>query len=709
MRIGDASGEISRIASTPYDVPIGFDLETTGKNPLSDALVMIQFKPKGKRPVIIDARGENRGVLHAALLPLLKDSKRTFVGQNLLFELHWMLTYLGFNVDQLRAHFSDTMLRELVILGLGFSDARKRGLAVNMHDIAERYGFPVSKEERSWFIGLDQRPDEWDAPFPQAQLEYARQDVSVVHLIAEKQQELIDQYGLQEVVDLETRILPAVAGMQHYGLAVDREKWLGIIDGIDQHANDLAAELHKHVDIAVLEYRRQEWLGKAQPYQEWAEGRDRLVKDAKAQWDATHKKSEKGWGEHKKDVLALYERVNPKPGSPPALKDGVNLNSSDQMQVAFRSRGHDLVSVKEEVLTPLASSDPVIQLYLDYKDFNTARTKYGLSYLVEHAPDGVIYASIQQIGAETGRFAVREPNIQQVPARGAGAHLREAIVSRQGYVFIDFDFSNVELRGAADIAPDPVMLAAFASGEDLHAKTAEVMFDLLRNPDYVAAPNKKEWTDTHNAVVGGRELNGTTYRSVAKTINFGLLYGMGAGRLASTLRISVDSAKVLMSLYRETYKAAVAWLRKQGKRIEYPDKDGRVFAATLAGRRRWFQVPKLVLDKNTTADKARAALEDHKRQMAGIQRQLANHPIQGTSAEITKLAIALWQERYNCDDMRLVCAVHDELLVEVIDDPETIELARTRLAEVMREAFQHFLKTVDPGKIGGKTAYYWSH
>ena len=375
LRVGSASDELIRIASTPSVVPVGFDLETTGLNPRENQMVMIQFKPKGKKTLLIDARGEDRGVLHSALLPLITDANRTFVGQNLLFELHWLLTYFGFEVNDLRARFEDTMLRELVILGLGYEDAYKRGMAVNMHDIAERYGFPVHKAERSWFIDLDKRPDEWFAPFPQAQLEYGRQDVAVVHPIFAAQQKSIEEYGLQEVVDLEARVLPATAGMQHYGLAVNREKWLETIRGISDEADRLAELLHVEVDVPVLEYRRQHWIEKAQPYQEWAKQRDEHLDVLKYTWEQCGSQlmqdngdgteTYKGWGDYKKRGMQQWQEGYPKPVNPPALKDGVNLNSSDQMQVAFRSRGHAVNSVKEEFLTPLATSDPVIQLYLD--------------------------------------------------------------------------------------------------------------------------------------------------------------------------------------------------------------------------------------------------------------------------------------------------------------------------------------------------------
>lgn len=750
LRIGDASAELSRIASTPYGTPIGFDLETTGKNPRMDKLVMIQLKPKGRKTLIIDARDADKRELRTALLALLRDPRRTFTGQNLLFELHWMLSYLGMEVNDLRARFEDTMLRELVILGLGFGDARKRGLAVNMHDIGERYGIPVHKEERSWFIDLDKRvetlqaqtpydddedPDDreweaehtddfepveyrpWDEPFPQAQLEYARQDVSVVHLIAERQQALIDEYGLQEVVDLEARVLPATAGMQHYGLAVNREKWLEIIDGIDQAANDLARKLHAEIDIPVLEHRRQEWLAKSEPYLAWVKQRDEALDVLKYTWEHTGSQlvldgSYKGWGDYKKQGLQQWKEANPQPKSPQALKDGVNLDSPAQILTAMRSRGHAIDSVKEELLTPLAASDLVVQLYLDYKDYATARTKFGLAFLEEHAPLGVLYSFIQQVGTETGRYAFKEPNVQQIPARGAAEHIREAIIPRPGYVFVDADFTNVELMIAAYVTRDPVMLKAFADREDLHARTAEVMFGLRSNPEYLAALAEgitpKFWTDNHNAVVGGKQL-GKTYRSIAKTINFGLLYGMGAGKLSSQLRIDISVAKQLMSLYRQTYQVAVRWLRQQGQKIENPDQDGRVYASTLAGRRRWFTLPVLQLDKNTTATEAQEALDKHNRRKAEIQRQLGNHPIQGTSADTTKLTIADWQEKYNSPEMHLVCTIHDELLLEVKNNPATIELAKKRLGECMHRALTHFLKDMDIPVPQPIVADYWKH
>lgn len=711
LRIGDATSELARVVNTPYDTEVGLDFETTGKNPREHQMVMIQLKPKGRKVVLLDARDEDVGVLHTALLPLVTDARRTFTGQNLLFEMHWLLSHIGFEVDDLRARFSDTMLRELVILGLGFGDAKKRGMAVNMHDIAERYGFTVHKEERSWFFDLDKRP-EWYEPFPQAQLEYGRQDVSVVHLISGAQQKLIDEYGLQEVIDLEARVLPATAGMQHYGLFINREKWLEIIAGISSRANELATTLHAAIDIPVMETRRLAWAEKNDPYQKWAKAKEELIEIEDASWPKTPKgKRQKGWGEHKIAVVKKYEEDHPKPKAPPGLKDGVNLDSPAQIKIAMWSRGHLVDSVREEVVSPL-SSDPVVQTYLDYKDFSTARTKYGEKYLSEHAPDGVIFSSIQQVGTETGRYSFKEPNVQQVPSKGAGEHLREAVVPRPGYVFVDADFVNVELMITAYITRDPVMLKAFADQEDLHARTAEVMFGLRSKPEYLAALESgikpKPWTDSHNAVVNGKELN-ESYRSIAKTINFGLLYGMGAGRLASKLRIDVQVARELMRLYRETYKVAVAWLRKQGRRIEKPDKDGRVYASTLSGRRRWFEVPKLVLDKNTTAEEAKEALDKHNRKVAEIQRQLGNHPIQGTSADITKWAIGLWQDRYNSNDMRLVATIHDELLLEVRDDPLLIEEANNRLGEVMHEALTHFLKGMDARVPVGVVADHWQH
>lgn len=757
LRIGEASSELDRIARTPYGTAIGFDLETTGRNPREHKLVMVQLKPRNKRPLIIDARDEDKGRLRDTLLPFIRDSKRTFLGQNLLFELHWMLSYLGMEVNDLRARFEDTMLRELAILGMGFSDARKRGVAVNMHDIGERYGIPIHKEERSWFIDLDTRVEKrridaddreweaehaddlefydeipgamyeeyrpWDEPFPQAQLEYARQDVSVVHTIYDAQQKIIEEYKLQSVVDLEARVLPATAGMQHYGMAVDREKWLGIIGGISQRAEELAAQLHKEIDVPVLEHRKQQWLKKNEPYQEWVQAKGEALEVAKYIWDNTKTQlvqdysdgteTYKGWGDFKKSYMKKWQEENPKPVAPPALKDGVNLDSPAQILIAFRSRGHQINSAADEALAPLAEKDQVIQLYLDYKAHSTAKSKYGEKYLDEHAPGGVIYPSVQQLGTETGRFSFKEPNVQQIPSKGVGASLRTAIVPRPGYVFIDADFKNVELMITAWITRDTVMLQAFEEGADLHARTAEVMFGLRNNSEYLAALEAgitpKDWTEEHDAVVGGKTLAGTSYRSIAKTINFGLLYGMGAGRLAATLRIPVEAAKELMRLYRETYRVAVGWLRKQGDRVERPNKDGRVYASTLAGRRRWFDVPVLKLDKNTTAQEAQEALDKHKARIAEIRRQLGNHPIQGTSADITKLAIALWQERYNCPDARLVATVHDELLIEVRDEPGLIERANRHLGECMHEALTHFLVDM-PAKVPvGAVAKYWKH
>jgi DNA polymerase I len=256
------------------------------------------------------------------------------------------------------------------------------------------------------------------------------------------------------------------------------------------------------------------------------------------------------------------------------------------------------------------------------------------------------------------------------------------------------------------------MLKAFEDGVDLHARTAEVMFGLKKNSAYLKALESgvtpKEWTDETMAIVNGKVLS-ASYRSIAKTINFGLLYGMGATRLASKLRIDMNTARELLRLYKETYAVAINWLTEQGNRIERPQ-DGRVYAVTVGGRRRWFEVPEFKLPRNVSGEEAREAQDKHKRTIAGIRRQLGNHPIQGSSSDITKYAIALWQRRgYNCKDMRLVATVHDELLIEVLDEPEIVELSRRRLGEVMESALRKYLKHVTIRPVGGKTSHYWNH
>jgi DNA polymerase I len=542
--------------------------------------------------------------------------------------------------------------------------------------------------------------------------------------------------------------------MRHYGLSVNFAKWNSTMDKIKGNIERLSSELHELFDVPILEDRRIKFEAKMEPYRGWVAQRDTVVEMARKEWNGAdnmeevevpqtqlimlfgvdeedealtvevpgkpikikrQKKGKPGWGERKKEVLAAFEATNPKPPMPSALKDGVNLQSWQQILVGIRSFGYNIADVKEETLKPLAG-DWRVAKYLEFVGFSTIKKRYNDTFLSEYAPLGKFFAHWLQIGASTGRFACYAPNVQQVPDHGVGGELRQAIVPSFGFLFVDADLSNIELRIAAELSGDTVLLNAFAGGIDLHSYTAEFMFSLRDRDDYMRAIDSgvtpKAWTDSHDAVVGGRAIEGHTYRDIAKTINYMVLFGGGANKLSSMLRIPLQDAKLLMRAHRDTYKIVMAWIAEQGERLTNYEarKTGRAYAVTRSGRRRWFDVPTMGdLPKTVTPEQAKEAQQKWTGQMAAVRRQLANHPIQGLAADIAKLVMALWHENFNSDDMHLVAVVHDEFIVEARDNPEVLARAQLALDACMQQALHTYLTNVNVGETHPTIVDWWKH
>jgi DNA polymerase-1 len=241
--------------------------------------------------------------------------------------------------------------------------------------------------------------------------------------------------------------------------------------------------------------------------------------------------------------------------------------------------------------------------------------------------------------AITGRLASSEPNLQNIPVKNAeGRRIREAFVAPPGSVIVSADYSQIELRIMAHISGDEAMLRAFASGEDIHRATASEVFG-----------------------VAPEDVN-SEQRRYAKVINFGLIYGMSAFGLAQNLGIERGAA----SNYIERYFARFAGVKQYMDETRLSAK-AKGYVETVFGRRLW--LPEI----NSPNGPRRA----------GAERAAINAPMQGTAADLIKLAMVAVQDWIEADQLatRMVMQVHDELVLEV---PEAeLELVKARLPELM--------------------------
>ncbi len=329
-----------------------------------------------------------------------------------------------------------------------------------------------------------------------------------------------------------------------------------------------------------------------------------------------------------------------------------NINSTKQLGEALfvklglppKKKTKTGFSTNAEVLEALRGYHPIIELLLDYRQLSKLKSTYTDGLLKVIAPDGRIHSSFNQVETRTGRISSTEPNLQNIPVRSeAGRELRRFFIPADGFVLIDADYSQIELRILAHVADDSAMLGAFNSHEDIHTLTASQVFHM---PLGMVTP---------------------LMRSRAKAVNFGIVYGIGAFSLSQDIGVSVKEADSYIKGYLDTFSGVRGYMERVIK-----DAHEKGYVETLLGRRR--SLPEL-------------SSSNHNLRSFG-ERVARNTPIQGTAADIIKIAMIKVNDRLKKEGMRsrLILQVHDELIVEA--PTEEAERAGVILQEEMEGAMK---------------------
>jgi DNA polymerase-1 len=359
------------------------------------------------------------------------------------------------------------------------------------------------------------------------------------------------------------------------------------------------------------------------------------------------------------------------------MADGdFNINSTQQLSdVLFKKlqlpheglkrtkSGH--FSTAAGVLEGLKPADTsgIIKAILEYRELGKLKSTYvdALPQMI-NPNTGRIHTSFNQTGAITGRIASNNPNLQNIPIRSeVGQQIRRGFVSRPGWIFLAADYSQVELRVLAHISQDKALLDAFRQDQDIHSTTAAAVYSI---------PVEEV---TYNQ------------RRFAKAVNFGLIYGMGAFRLARDSELTLSEAENYIKEYFARFPGIQRYLDETKDKAKT---DG--FVETLFGRRRYFPIFKVQASGSNVQARLRA------------EREAVNHPIQGTAADIIKIAmLRLHDELMANYKARMILQVHDELLLEV---PEA-ELAQVK--PLMLDIMSHAFKLDVPLKVEASTGYNW--
>jgi len=417
------------------------------------------------------------------------------------------------------------------------------------------------------------------------QMEYAARDVQVLLPIYREQRATAMKEKLADTLLLELQVAPVVAAMELAGCLVDVERWRAYLTSVEERLVGLRQTVRRQLLPA--------------PYCECFP--DRL------------------------DTIVAEDGL-------------LNLESPQLLLWLLRRRGMPLSATNVHELKgymyALEAKDETVPTLLpdllEYRKHQQIKKAFGESVLSKvHPLTGRLHPEFRQLGARTGRFSARSPNLQQIPKRDPQAReLRRCFIAAAHRALVTADFSQIELRVLAQYSKDAVMRKAFNSGQDLHKATAALMWNIA-----VESVTPEQ-------------------RAIAKNLAFGTIYGLGPRRLSTTLKIPVEEAKAKLDRFFQTYPTVKRWLNSAANDAV---ERGRVY--TLLGRRRLIPAP----DPDDP---------DYESLRSAVQRMGKNTPIQGTAADIVKMAlVAIHQELTEGDyDAALINTVHDEIVVEAAEE-----------------------------------------
>lgn len=356
----------------------------------------------------------------------------------------------------------------------------------------------------------------------------------------------------------------------------------------------------------------------------------------------------------------------------------INWGSSQQKQAVLSALGIQVDSADMNLLIQNQSKHKIIPLLIELSKSNKMATTYGRAFLKYiNSTTKRVHTNFWQI-LNSGRVSSNEPSLLNIPAHGNLAEaIKEAFIAEEGNVLIDTDFSGFELRIIAELSQDPLWLDTFNNDGDLHsilcAKTFGIPLEDVKKP----FPYKPE----------------VNYRFVQKTVNFGLAYGMSEYKLSETIQCTIPQAREIIDKFFNVVPKVKNFLEQIGNAGA---KYGRISTPPPFRRLRFFPQHKEAMESNDS------------KTLAAIGRMSKNHPIQGSNANITKLALCNIQDRIDKEklDIKLLLPIHDAIIVEA--NKSIQDYAIKLVQEEMINSAKVLIKSI-PVKVDTVIGEYWKH
>ena len=502
--------DIQKLATCQYELIdsdlIAIDVETTGLDPYTDGLLLIQLYA-GKDIYVIDYT-KFESIVIKGFFESLRDKK--YLAHNAKFDLKFIYHTTGILLEVQW----DTMVAEALLL----AGLHSRG-KLNLKLLVEKYcNYTMDKEVRDEFLLVN--PEEFNVS--QEMLQYGADDVVYLFDIMNQQKELCDKDSLQRTYTLEYMLIPVTMIMEYNGIDIGTERWLRIYEENKKLADELQVE--------VIEELASEVVDKVK----WTTALDFVeilgLKELRnGKWANPLKKT--------KDELSTITQPEV---VREVFKRMFNLKSSNQIKNVLHALGEDVASTDKHALKKV--ENPVAKKFTEYRELSKQIDSYGVVFL-ENSLNPVtkrIHPNFNQNATASGRYSSSDPNIQQIPAVD---DYRHSFIAPEGKVMITADYSQQELRLLASVIKEPSMIQAFNNGIDLHKYTAAALYGISIDE-----------VEKHQ-------------RSRGKAMNFAINYGVSVWGVKRNFEVSLEEAQDILDKYFALYPVLEAFLKLGGDKI----------------------------------------------------------------------------------------------------------------------------------------------
>lgn len=638
---------------------VGLDCEADGKNPMTAVPLLCQVGDAERVDEIVLGHFSEREL--APLWRLLPE--RTIVGQN-----------IGYDYKLLRSHYQvpqwtgvyDTLLCEALLTQGDYESKTEWLPAISLKALAAKYlGLDLDKTVRASFIGASTQagfdPRTWLPD--QSQARYAALDVVVSMQIADRQYAALDGENLLRAASARLAALVPFAEVELRGMRIDVEAWRRFLAIIQEEASATEERLITLLDGREQQRRLTLYRQEAALLQQWEQAYTAFEGSLRLTWDRWMGGIRPAWGAYKKEEVALWRAMHPRPKKPVYDPTPINLGSPKQVLHAYRAMGLNVEHTDKTVrgklllenLTP--EQREMVQTHNDWSALNRILVGFGENILAKINPTtGRLHTSFNIGLTVTGRASSENPNFQNMPKRN---EIRNAFIADPGYVIVTADFKSQELVIAAGMSGDETMKAHLRAGRDLYKELAVRVFGCA-----------------YEAVTKDQ-------RQMCKSGLLGVCYGLTAIGMERIHRIPQDVGEQIIQEIKATYPTFFGFAGKNSKQAW----EQRVVRTAL-GAKRYFR------DTSTPRWK--------------VENEGRNAPIQGTAADIV-YTVARRMEGLTAEDIWPLNYVHDEVVSKV---PEaTAEAARDRIVAEMQAAFWEVMPFSEYGvicEVETQIAPYWS-